>query len=390
MKPNKRKFTMGLGDPIRDAIKDAAMPTVYPALTRNGLLVEMELPANTPPRVVLTINASTRLTRITDYKAEFPYRDYDRIKDILLSEFGRVEEVDHTPPVVDPRVTPITLFVEYVGQCRSRDKGTAGMATCAACAGRGYLVQGGRSGGGRANPFNQFNCAACNGSGRSMSTPTSTAYASAWVDGGWSVIFPEPVLRAYFGEPETKFDGDFYAYLLASKDLSKAYKHMARKYHPDLNRAASAVPQFIKLKEAYETLKDPMRRKRYQAGLAFQAKALQSKVNEVVFWLPKTCGDVTVKGAWEPMESRQDFKQRYYQTTYGQVQRDSYEDGRKRLHVSEIISWNDRLNAKGERMVSKWDRNAPDPFRRGYEGNTQKPFIISWESTEEFEIKVSI
>ena len=50
----------------------------------------------------------------------------------------------------------------------------------------------------------------------------------------------------------------------ASQDeIAKAYKRLARKYHPDLNKAAGAEAKFKELNEAYEVLKDPEKRKRY-------------------------------------------------------------------------------------------------------------------------------
>ncbi len=370
---------LSTGDPIKDAIRDSAMPSLYPTLTRRGLLVEMELPANTPPRVVLTINASTRLTRITDYRAEFPYRDYDRIQGILESEFGKVIEVDNSPPVIDPRITPITLFVEYVGQCRSRDKGTAGMAACRTCGGSGIRGMSFTS------PQYNVDCTVCHGSGRAMSTPTSTAYASAWVDGGWNCRIEEPVLRSFFGDPVLPFNGDFFQALLEAKDISKAYKQFARRYHPDLNKAKEAVEQFHRLRNAYDTLKDPIKRKRYQAGLKFAVAA--TKVNEVVFHLPKTCGQVTVKGEWMASTRNMDWQRR--QKWSGDFDRDS-DTTRKILNVTEIVKWEDIFDRNGRRMEARWDRNNPDPFRRGFEDVSQKPFVVTWEDTTEFEIKVNV
>lgn len=46
-------------------------------------------------------------------------------------------------------------------------------------------------------------------------------------------------------------------------DVQKAYRKLARKYHPDVNKAADAEEKFKELNEAYEVLKDPDKRKLY-------------------------------------------------------------------------------------------------------------------------------
>src|SRR5205807_4668628 len=50
----------------------------------------------------------------------------------------------------------------------------------------------------------------------------------------------------------------------ALKQIRKAYRKLARKYHPDLNPGdKQAEEKFKELQEAYEVLSDPEKRKRY-------------------------------------------------------------------------------------------------------------------------------
>ncbi len=59
----------------------------------------------------------------------------------------------------------------------------------------------------------------------------------------------------------------------ASQDeIAKAYRKLARKYHPDLNPDdQSAKKQFLEIQNAYDTLNDPEKRKKYdQFGDAYE------------------------------------------------------------------------------------------------------------------------
>jgi molecular chaperone DnaJ len=50
-------------------------------------------------------------------------------------------------------------------------------------------------------------------------------------------------------------------------DIKRAYKRLARRFHPDINPGdRTAAAQFRQIAEAYETLSDPDRRLRYDAG----------------------------------------------------------------------------------------------------------------------------
>jgi molecular chaperone DnaJ len=65
---------------------------------------------------------------------------------------------------------------------------------------------------------------------------------------------------------------DFYIVLGVDRsaglnDIKKAYKRLARRLHPDINPGDhEAAARFRQVLDAYETLMDPDRRRRYDAG----------------------------------------------------------------------------------------------------------------------------
>src|SRR6266542_1282987 len=61
---------------------------------------------------------------------------------------------------------------------------------------------------------------------------------------------------------------DYYAILgvarnATDEDIKKAYRKLARKYHPDVSKEANAEEKFKEVSEAYETLKEAEKRKAY-------------------------------------------------------------------------------------------------------------------------------
>jgi len=74
---------------------------------------------------------------------------------------------------------------------------------------------------------------------------------------------------------------DYYASLglargASDEDIKKAYRRLARKYHPDVSKESDAEEKFKEIAEAYQTLKDPEKRAAYDqlgahpAGQEFQ------------------------------------------------------------------------------------------------------------------------
>src|SRR5437763_11230768 len=81
-------------------------------------------------------------------------------------------------------------------------------------------------------------------------------------------------VRLRRGQMEFK---DYYAVLGVAKhasqeEIQRACRKLARKYHPDINKTSGAEDKFKNIGEAYEVLKDPDKRAKYDRyGAAWKA-----------------------------------------------------------------------------------------------------------------------
>lgn len=185
----------------------------------------------------------------------------------------------------------------------------------------------------------------------------TAATATGFVDGDWTVIFPESVLRAWFeptgqAEDEPAAKGKpptLYAVLMVTQqasvdELRAAYRRLARSTHPDVNKEPDAHERFIALQDAFAKLSDPAQRALYDVGLEFEqlAKERDPFIGEYRDYLgdyapPLRCGYVFAEG----------------RPQLGQ------------FVVTQILQWEDICDERGRVMVSSWPRGG-------------QQFVVNW------------
>ena len=164
--------------------------------------------------------------------------------------------------------------------------------------------------------------------------------AYAYVDGDWSYMFPRDILENYFTgyKPEAPKRSTLYALLqvdpgASSSEVTTGFRRMARLWHPDINKEPNAHDMFIRIKEAYDVLKDPKKKAKYDLGLKFELSQAKPKKSRSDLHLlardgyrsPFTCGMVAV-------------------TVIPSVTN----------KVVEIHAWKDVVDSQGRTMVTSW------------------------------------
>ncbi len=177
----------------------------------------------------------------------------------------------------------------------------------------------------------------------------STNVAFGLIGKDWGILFPEPVLRAWFDseEPtaETPTNATLYQILGTKKtatadEIKTAFRRMAKQWHPDVCREPNAQEMFIKIQEASAILSDGNKRMRYDAGLKLQEiyekqnKKVKSRLEilQSGYRSPLRCGLLMIEGV-EKMG---------------------------RLEVSRILAWEDIVK-NGKTLVVSWPMGAKEP-----------------------------
>lgn len=173
------------------------------------------------------------------------------------------------------------------------------------------------------------------------------------------LVIPGTVLKAWFDgmsmgaespTPQKPAPANtLYSVLCIAQDadttaLKAAYRRMARQTHPDVNKEPDAAIQFHRVQAAYDTLSDPLTRRKYDAGLMLEARVHANR-------------------------SAEERLQASLATRMARYQEDNYRaplrcglllvQGLKRLgriEVSKIMSWQD-LSRDGKILVSSWPQD---------------------------------
>lgn len=181
--------------------------------------------------------------------------------------------------------------------------------------------------------------------GRCKARPDGTETAYIWSNGAWSAAVQKSALFAYFGVPllpdaePTLYGALGIVQTATEEEIKKAFRRMAKQWHPDQCREPNARQQFEAIKHAYDVLST--KRAKYDAGLALTASLVKNTQvfdvatadNKFGYRSPLRCGWILSQG----------------------------ETQRGRFVVSKIMQWEDIVNAKGETLVASWVYGNDEP-----------------------------
>jgi DnaJ-like protein len=183
-----------------------------------------------------------------------------------------------------------------------------------------------------------------------------TATAFGWMNESWCVIFPESVLREWFGiqatptEASTLYSVVGVASGASADEVKAAYRRLARQWHPDVSREPNSKEQFLAIKHAYDVLSDTRMRAKYDAGLKLQA-SLNGKSDHD-------------KYAYPFGKSAQSYQADYRSPLRCGLLIATGQDKLGRFLVSKIHAWEDIRNSQGLTLVASWPMGANEPVEQ--------------------------
>jgi hypothetical protein len=161
----------------------------------------------------------------------------------------------------------------------------------------------------------------------------------------WGAIFPERVLREWFNaEARPDETPTLYATLgikasATPDEVKSAYRRLARSWHPDVCKEPDAKEQFMRIQRAYEVLRSPATRAKYNAGLALvqSLKSSQKLADRYAqgagYRPPLRCGLIMAEGR----------------------------EMLGRFVVERILAWQDITDTQGRTLVTSWPMGANAP-----------------------------
>ena len=281
----------------------------------NGLYI-MRSPKD--QRLIDELKAAIHYTkRKWDSAARAWIIDPAAINSLLLA----IERAGHERPDV-PRleaaglirsITVETFNVEYIGQCKERDSGAIS-ALATTNAQKPWYGDDGRA---------RYN---------------------------WTVEFLESALKEFFNRPNAQAtDRQTHYQILCvfesatDQEIKSAHRRLARQWHPDVCREPEASEMFKAIQEAYELLRDPQKRKRYDAGLFYEREALKPAPEQDDTWIYYG-------------HKRRKFENKYFRAPLrcGLITCEGIA-GMQRFTVSKIVDWKDIVQC-GQVMTSSWNK----------------------------------
>lgn len=101
----------------------------------------------------------------------------------------------------------------------------------------------------------------------------------------------------------------------SESDIKKAYRELAKRYHPDVNSHPDARRCFIEVNEAYEFLIDPTRRSRFRAKRHMSDQERMRREAVYKEWVANQQSAARQEAAGNAGKSMEDFAQtRIYRT----------------------------------------------------------------------------